>query len=218
MIARIQGVLEAVQQGAALIKVDGGLTYEVLVPSYTAARLGSSIGSPVTLYTVSFIESQNQGALLTPRLAGFLQPLDRRFFELFTTCKGIGNRRALRAMTMQTARIAAAIADRDVSVLQSLPEVGKRTAETIVATLHGKVDSFISSAAYGSEGGEEPPGAPAGGPGAPLAREALEVLLQLGENRAQAMAWIDQVLRDADHRPQTAQDLIARVYQLKSGT
>ncbi len=209
MIARLDGVLESVGEGAALVRVDGGLTYEVLVPSYAEAELAGRVGEPVSLHTLYYLESQNQGATMTPRLAGFVSIEDRRFFELFTTCKGIGNRKALRAMTLGTDQIAAAIADRDVATLQSLPEVGRRTAETIVATLHGKVDQFVSAAAYGGEQVTTPL--------SNISREALEVLLQLGETRTEAIKWIDQAMRDPDNRPDDAEELVRRVYQIKSG-
>ncbi len=215
MIARLEGQLESVEGGIAYIRTPGGLTYEVLVSAYTAARLGGSIGQPVTLETLHFVESQNQGATLLPRLAGFLTAQDRRFFELFTTTKGIGNKRALRAMTLATDQIAAAIADRDLTLLQSLPEIGKRTAETVVATLHGKVDKFVSAAAFDQNAASCGKDESAPGGSRTMAREALEVLLQLGENRAQALAWIDEVLRSED-RPSDVQDLIAKVYRIKA--
>jgi Holliday junction DNA helicase RuvA len=216
MIARIHGILEEIEGSTALIRLNEGVTYQVLVPAYTAARLGASIGQDVTLYTFHFIESQGQGMTMIPRLAGFLTPQDRRFYELFTTVKGIGNKRALRAMSLDTGRIAAAIADRDLAMLQSLPEVGRRTAETILATLSGKVDAFVSAAAFA--GTPIKSGAPTetSGGGA-MAREALEVLLQLGENRTQAVVWIDQALRDPKDRPRDVQDLIQRVYRIKAG-
>jgi holliday junction DNA helicase RuvA len=217
MIARIHGILEEIEGSTALVRVSDGVTYQVLVPAYTAARLGASIGQDVTLYTFHFIESQGQGMTMIPRLAGFLTPQDRRFYELFTTVKGIGNKRALRAMSLDTGRIAAAIADRDLAMLQSLPEVGRRTAETILATLSGKVDAFVSAAAFvDAASGAKGATGTSGGGGA-MARETLEVLLQLGENRTQAVLWIDQTLRDPKDRPRDVQDLIQRVYRIKAG-
>jgi len=220
VIAKIGGILESVQDGGVLVRTDGGLTYEVLMPAYTVARLGESLGSPIELHTLYFIEGQAQGTTMSPRLAGFLTPEDRRFFELFITCKGIGNRRALRAMALETAQIAAAIVDRDATMLQSLPEIGKRTAETIIATLRGKVDGFASSRSYGtaSDRGEDVAGdgATATGSGA-MAREALEVLLSLGESRAQCVVWIDKVLWN-EEKPADTQELISRVYGIKSGS
>ena len=214
MIVRIEGVLETISQGAAVFRVDGGLTYEVLISAYTEARLGSEIGKTVTLFTLHYFESLNQGGTLIPRLAGFARQLDRQFFDLFTTCKGIGQRKALRAMTLDTAQIAAAIADRDALLLQSLPEIGKRTAETIIATLHGKVDAFLSPSDRLSATGGPNVSLSTPGPETGMLRETLEVLVQLGESRAQSLQWIDKAMRE-DDPPLDSQELLARVYELK---
>ena len=238
MIARIEGILENILAGRALVRVGDGVVYELLVPAFTAARLGGSLGQRVSLYTLHFIEAQAQGATMLPRLAGFASYDDRRFFELFTTTKGIGYRKALRAMTLATHQIAQAIADRDVKLLQSLPEIGKRTAETLVVSLRDKVGAFTTPSAAGSippqagsSDGETrvsgthadraiSPSSPAvsTASGGGLVRDAVEVLAQLGENRAQVMAWIDQILSaDEDDRPATVDALVKRVYQLKAG-
>jgi Holliday junction DNA helicase RuvA len=217
MIVRIHGKLESVADGRAVVALADGMTYEVLIPSFLGSRLGPVIGEPVTFHTVHYLEGSSQGANLTPRLAGFTREGDRAFFELFTSVKGIGARKALRAMTLSTEQIAAAVADRDTKLLQSLPEIGKRMAETIVASLHGKVDRFLSEAAYGEDRptaeGEAAPAA-AGGRRA-VAREALEVLLQLGENRADAVQWIDRVLA-SDEEIDSADEVISEVLRLKS--
>lgn len=218
MIARIEGVLETIEGSTVLIRPGGGMVYEVMVSSYAGARLGGSIGQTVTLHTLHYLESHNQGASFLPRLAGFLTRTDREFFELFTSVKGIGNRRALRCMTLASEQIAAAIVDRDLALLQSLPEIGRRLAETVVATLHGKVDRFATpDTASATHNKPARPGeAAAVSSSRTLTRDALDVLVQLGENRAQALVWIDQILRDSSDDPPTdAQDLIARVYRLK---
>lgn len=214
-------MLETIEEGKALIRIDGpsggSMTYEVLLPAYTAARLGGSIGQAIALSTLYYIESQAQGATMIPRLAGFLSAEDQRFFELFTTCKGIGYRKALRAMAVDVARLATAISDRDVAMLQTLPEIGRRTAETIVATLRGKVDRFVTATAFapaGQSGGE--PGGDSESPSSTTARQALDVLIQLGENRVQAIDWIDRVLHDQESAPGDVQQLVAGVYRLKS--
>jgi len=216
MIARVHGTLESITAGAAHVALGDGLTYEVLLPAYAAARLGASIGSAITLHTLHYLEGASQGSSFIPRLAGFLSVSDRAFFELLVSVKGIGPRKALRAMTMDSGAIAGAIADRDVKTLQSLPEIGRRTAETIVASLHGKVDRFVSGAVYG---GAKPTGADgevATAPARTAAREALEILLQLGENRTQAVNWIDDVLtRKPDLTD--AQQIVTEVLRVKVG-
>jgi len=212
MIVQITGELAAVSKTSAHVQVNNGLTYEVVLPAYTAVQLAASVGQPITLHTLYFIESQSQGVTMFPRLAGFVTAEDRRFYELFTTCKGIGNRKALRAMTLDTQRIAAAIVDRDVALLQTLPEIGKRTAETIVTTLHDKLDDIVSAAAYPPTGVSSQ----TEGETRTVAREALEVLLTLGENRTDAINWIDQALRGEDDHPDDAEALVAKVYRIKS--
>lgn len=212
MITRITGQLESIENHRAYIAPEGGLVYEVLLPTFAAVRLGGSIGQIVTLHTIHYLEGSSQGSHFVPRLAGFLTPTDRQFFELFTTVKGIGPRKALRALGLETGQVAGAIADRDVKLLQSLPEIGKRMAETIVATLHGKVDTFVSGAVYGGE----PGGGTTASPRSGAAREALEVLMQLGETRSQAVAWIDQVMA-GDGEIEDSEQLIAAVLRLKAG-
>lgn len=226
MISRIHGRLIDIQGNLATIRLGDGasghLCYDVMLPAFCALRLLEAIDSDITLLTYHFVESVGQGTTLIPRLAGFPTAADRQFFELFTTCKGVGNKRALRAMTLEPSRIAAAIADRDVAMLQTLPEIGKRMAETIVATLNGKVDDFLTPQASASA--EKPTGkgkaaagaSPSAVPAGNLARQALEALVQLGEQRAAASTWIDQALRQED-RPADVQSLIARVYRIKAG-
>lgn len=217
MIARIEGTLDAIEQDRAYVDLQHGLVYEVLLPAFAATRLAASTGKKVTLHTFQFIEATSQGSTMFPRLAGFLSATDRRFFQLFVTCKGIGHRRALRAMVLDTNTIASAIADRDAKMLQTMPEVGKKLAEGIVLNLRDKVDGFVSDAAYpGREGAEGPRGQGAEGGGGSVAREALEVLLQLGENRAQAVQWIDRAL-SGDTPPADVQQLVAEVYRLRAG-
>jgi Holliday junction DNA helicase RuvA len=232
MIARIEGTLSAVEGEAALIYTDNGLTYEVLLPAFAVHRLAASVHQPVTLHTLQFLESQNQGATFIPRLAGFLTAQDKAFYELLVTAKGIGYRRALRAMTLSSVQIASAIADRDIATLQTLPEIGKRTAENLTVNLRDKVERFTapthepaaasaSSAAPTATSSPGPPPESSQGqgasPGRPsqLAKEAVEALVQLGEHRSEAMQWVDRVLSE-DDPPSTSEGILAEVYQRKA--
>ncbi|MEM6331583.1 MAG: Holliday junction branch migration protein RuvA [Planctomycetota bacterium] len=220
MIARLTGTLDNLDGDRAYVaSADGGLLYELQVPAYAAARLGGSLGQAVTLYTLLYFESQNQGATFLPRLAGFLTARDKAFYELLVTVKGIGHRRALRAMVFDTPTLAGAILDRDVKLLQTMPEVGKKTAETIVITLRDKAEAFVGPptpqqafAAGSAEPDEASPPVLAGS----LAREAVEVLVQLGEQRLAATQWVDQLLQQ-DDAPQDVQAVVAAVYRIKAG-
>ena len=216
MIARITGQLVDIQNDTALIEASPGIVHELLLPAFVTQRLAPSIGQTVTLHTLHFLEGQNQGALFLPRLACFLTPADKAFYQLMTTVKGIGHRRALRALVLPTDQLAGAIADRDIKLLQTMPEVGKKTAETIALTLRDKVDEFLNAPRVSTPGDPDAvdvaPSAPAGGS---LARGAVEALVTLGEDRARALAWVDQVMQ-SDERPETIEELIAAVYRLKA--
>lgn len=198
MLARITGVLDRIDGGAATIAVPigaGVLAYEVLVSPALADGLSPSVGGPVTLHTIEYFESLTQGASFTPRLLGFGTPSDRRFFELLIRVKGLGPRRALRALAEPTPAIAAAVFARDVKALQRLPEIGKKLAETIIADLHDKIGPFLEGlpdAPGGASITVRPGSARAvleAGGGAPLpdaAAKALAALVRLGETRAEA--------------------------------
>ena len=54
--------------------------------------------NPLTLYTIYYIDGAVGGGHLTPKLVGFLDPLDREFFEAFTTVPGVGFMRALKCL------------------------------------------------------------------------------------------------------------------------
>jgi Holliday junction DNA helicase RuvA len=240
MIARIEGTLVAVEGETALIHAEGGLSYEVLLPAFTVPRLAAHTHQSVTLHTLQFLESQNQGATFLPRLAGFLTAQDKAFYELLVTAKGIGYRRALRAMTLSSAQIAAAIADRDIATLQTLPEIGKRTAENLTVNLRDKVERFAADHADAGPTASQPatsqpsepatagpadaasPAAANGTPSDPprpsqLAKEAVEALVQLGEHRSEATQWVDRVLT-AEDPPQTSEAILTEVYRLKASS
>ena len=102
MLERIRGDLRTVGDHAATVTV-GSLDYEVLVPTGDAARLRLSVGEPVEFVLLHYLESQANGAVFRPRLVGFATETDRAFFELLTSVKGIGYRKALRALAMPIA-------------------------------------------------------------------------------------------------------------------
>lgn len=184
MIARLAGKLEQIDGLVGLVRpADGGLTYEVMLPGYLAEELMGRVGSVVTLDTLAYLDSPNQGVSFVPRLIGFGSRQDRRFFELFTTVKGLGMRKALRAMAREPALIARAISQRDAKALQQLPEIGKRLAETVIVELSGKVGAYLSEA-ESVQLEAKSMGSLAGLP--PTAEDAVAALTHLGETRADA--------------------------------
>ncbi len=181
--------------------------YEVLLPACDVGRLSPRIGQEVVLHTIHLIEGDPSRGQVTPRLVGFLQEADREFFQAFTKVKGIGVRKALRALVRPVAEIAAAIENKDDKLLVSLPEIGKRTAELIIAQLHGKMEAFAgelsTTAAEASTLSE-------------AGHQAVAILIQLGERRADAVGLVERVLAVAPGLD-TAEEIIPHVYRLKAG-
>lgn len=204
MIGSIEGRLMALDGGHASVRC-GPFTVDVLVPAADQGSLALRVGEDVRFHTICYLEAQGQGTSMTPRLIGFASVEDRAFFELFTTVKGFGNRKALRALAFPIGNVARAIADRDLDFLRSLPEVGKRTAETIVAELGGKVDGFIEAKPDGT-GGVTPERA--------IAREAVAVMAQLGESRMDAVRLVERAMA-ADPEIETTEALLEAAFKLK---
>lgn len=203
MISRIEGEILAVSRSSVELAC-GRIVYELLVPAVDVQWLAGMIGESVTFHTLYYLEGQGQGTSFIPRLIGFRSPEDRDFFELFTTVKGLGNRKALRAMQLPLTDIAGAIAARDTDVLVALPEIGRRTAEGIIAQLSGKVDRFIEvkNASQGLV------------PSNPLAGDAIAVLVQLGESKLHARQLVERALT-ADPGINTPDALVAAAFRLK---
>lgn len=204
MITHLEGTIVAVTGGRVHLAC-GAITYEVLVPAADEQRLAALVGESAGFHTFHYLEGQGQGASMVPRLIGFASAEDRAFFELFTTVKGLGNRKALRALAMPVASIAGAIAAKDLDLLRSLPEIGKRTAETIVAELHGKVDRFVELKPM-------PAGAPAADTA--LAHDAVAMLTQLGEPALEARRLVERALA-ADPTIDAPDALLAAAFRLK---
>jgi len=207
MIVKLSGKLDYVGDDCVHV-THGEITRELLVPSADVPFLQTKVGQPVTFFTMEYIEGNASFGQLAPKMLGFLRVQDREFFELFTTVKGIGTRKGLKALAISTGEIARAIALKDTRKLSSLPSVGKRMAETIVAELHGKVDRF----AVGAAGASEVPvqALP------DYEQTAVEALVKLGERRPDAENWVKRAVQ-VDPALKDPQKIIRAVYQLKAG-
>lgn len=205
MIARLKGKLVKLETDNCLLQV-GDIGYEVMLPGYVVNQLADKIGLNVSLCTMEFYEGTPAGGNLVPRMIGFISPSERDFFTKFISVKGIGIKKGLRSLSIPIANIAAAIEAGDDKTLQSLPSVGKRMAQQIIAELKGKLQSF----ALGAEA------AAASMPFKPFQVEALEILIAWGEKRAEALEIIELACKR--HPDVTsAEQLVPLVYRLKQG-
>src|SRR5687768_9016585 len=143
MISALTGELRKVDADRIHLKV-GPILYELLVPAADLGELQENLGAEITLHTMMYLEGDPNRGNLEPRMIGFLRPEDRRFFNLFTTVKGIGVKTALRALTVPISQVAAAVESKDSRFLIGLDGIGRRTAELMIAELAGKVKDFIT--------------------------------------------------------------------------
>ncbi len=136
MIGRLSGTLAAVEENLVLIEV-GGVGYEVRLPPSLKEQL-PSLGEPVTLH-IRTLFNEDEGILLF----GFLEPAQRRLFDLLITVSGVGPRLALNLMGAgEPNALARAIARKDTRYLKSLPGVGAKLAERLALELSDKVAQF----------------------------------------------------------------------------
>jgi Holliday junction DNA helicase RuvA len=186
MISALTGELSQVDDDRIHLQV-GPMLCELLVPAADVGTLRGQIGQEMTFHTVFYLEGDSSGGNIEPRLVGFLRPEDRAFFQLFITVKGIGPKKALRALVLPVGQIAQAIESKDARALCELPQIGKRMAELIVAELAGKVEKF---ALDGYEKGGMRPLPPSRR--TPAEEDAIAALVVLGERRGDAEHLLDR--------------------------
>jgi Holliday junction DNA helicase RuvA len=145
MIAAVTGNLAAVHDDRIELDV-GPMRYELLVCAGELEALRGEVGREMTLHTLCYLEGDPNRGNLEPRLIGFRRPTEKKFFELFTTVNGIGPRKALKCLVSPIEEVAHAIESGNTRFLVDLPQIGKRMAETIIATLSGKLAAFLAAA------------------------------------------------------------------------
>ncbi len=191
-----------------LLRVDS-LCYEIFVPSGIASRLRAAAEgegkNPVTFYTIYYIDGGLGGGHLTPKLVGFLEPIDREFFEAFTTVPGVGFMKALKCLVQPLNEIARAIERGDTAFLEELPYIGAKTAERIVTELRGKMTKFALAHSNQPLSIEKESAVE-------LKKEALAVLLQLEYSRAEAHRMVEDIFSKHKNLKST-EDFLRKVFE-----
>lgn len=210
MITEITGevLYERILRNSILLKA-GPVCFEILVPSGIASRLRHTAESerrnPLTIFTIYYIDGGLGGGHLNPRLIGFLDPLDREFFEAFTTVPGVGFIRALKCLVRPINEIAQAIERGDAAFLKELPFIGAKTAERIVTELRGRMAKFalasrVEPLSIEKESDVE------------LRAEASQVLEQLEYSHTEAQRMIEGIF--ARHKGlKNVEDFLRKVFE-----
>ncbi len=206
MISGISGKL--VEKGSNYIILDiNCIFYQVWIPTTVMQRIDEAVGSDgrITLKTFHYIQSDPAKSM--PILIGFLNDIEKDFFEIFITVSGIGPRAALRALNKPISEIARAIDEANLVYLKSLPGIGEQRAREIVAKLQNKIGKFglIQDRSSQKEGLVKVKD---------IGEEALAVLVQLEYKKHEALKMIEKAL-ELSPDIQTTEELLNLVYKQK---
>ena len=205
MISHLAGKISSIDEEDSKIVVDaGGVGYEVLLPMFMMRSLIDSqkqIGEAITLQTYYHVTERQP----RPVLVGFNNEFEKRFFEKLIEVEGLGPAKAAKAFVFSVSTVANAIEDGDARLLQSMPGIGGRAAQKIIATLKEKVAEF---ALLKDEGYDSVPRVIR----RDMHGEAIEVLTGLGYKLAEAKAKVDAIL---EMRPEIKdiEELIREVFR-----
>jgi Holliday junction DNA helicase RuvA len=209
MISALTGELKQIDEDRVHLSA-GPILYELLVPAADLAELQASRGETLTFHTIFYLGGDSSRGGLEPTLIGFLRVQDRKFFNLFTTVKGIGPKTALKALTVPVGQIANAIEGKDARFLVQLNGIGKRTAELIIAELAGKLKAFAAD--HLTTTGASPH---AKIKRIALEEDAIEALMALGERRPDAERLLDRA-RQSTPAPQSTDTLLREMLRLRT--
>jgi holliday junction DNA helicase RuvA len=177
MIARLAGIVEAVDEDGAVIDV-GGVGYLAFCSTRTIALLPPA-GSPTRLLIETHVREDHI------HLYGFIDAPERDWFRLLTTVQGVGARLALSILSAVTPEdLSLAILAQDRAVMARADGVGPRLAARIVNELKDKVSGLTPSPARSA--GPAPPGVAGSG----AAADAVSALVNLEWGRAEAFAAV----------------------------
>jgi len=207
MISYISGKISSKKSNSVVLDVNG-ISYEVLIPAAIMNTIDKNVDENGSVRFVTYHYYQTEPSKSIPVLIGFLNEVEKEFFEKFITVSGVGPKAAVRALAVPISSIAKGIDEADTELLKSLPGIGIQRAKEIIAKLQGKVGK------YGLiQDRDMPEATPAK---EDFQEEALEILLQLQYRRSEAKGMMQKALqRNPDIK--TAEDLLNEVYRQRSG-
>jgi holliday junction DNA helicase RuvA len=178
MIAHLRGIL--LQKSTQAIVLDNaGVGYEIHVPLSTFYALPES-GEEVRLHIYTHVRED----ILA--LFGFLTPVEKNLFLMLISVSGIGPKLALNILSgIGPQEFLQAVAGGDSPRLQSIPGVGRKTAERIVLELKEKAQKSLGEMRV-QELTAEP------SPDKSVVEDALSALVNLGYQPKVARAAVEK--------------------------
>ena len=144
MISFLNGKIRSIYPESSVVELDvSGVGYEVVLPVFIKDSLsekGIASGSEVT-FEIYYHSTERSPK---PLLVGFLNKLEKKFFEKIIQVEGVGPLKAVSCLIFPVAVISQAIENEDLTVLNQMPGIGARAAQKMIATLKGKLLEIIS--------------------------------------------------------------------------
>ncbi len=177
MIARLTGLIEAIEDGRCLVEVNG---VGYLVQAST--RTLSALPAPPARASV-LIETHVREDAIT--LYGFADPAEREWFRLLTTVQGVGAKVALNILSALSPRdLVSAIAAGDRASLTRAAGVGAKLAVRLLTELRERAGAMpVTGTALITAP------APRGGP----VEDAISALVNLGYRRPDAASAVARI-------------------------
>ena len=176
MIASVTGVLAGRHGDSIVVQTDGGVGYQMTVPTGVAERLPVP-GARVSLHTELVVKEDGWA------LFGFDRPAERRVFQRLLGASGFGPKLALALLSaLGPERTVRSIRQRDLTALSSVAGIGRKKAERLVLELQDRFDDVVLEPVAvrpaGSEGAVQALMGLGYGPGA--AEDAVRAALAAG--------------------------------------
>jgi Holliday junction DNA helicase RuvA len=206
MIAQICGKLVEKRKQSVILE-NNGFSYEIFLPIINLERVNEHLTEDGTLRLVTYHYHVLEPSRSIPVLIGFLNEIEKEFFEIFITVSGIGPKAALRALNIPISSIAKAIDEADVELLRSLPGIGPQRAKEIIAKLQGKIGRFGLIQDEGTLGQET-------ALKKDFIEEAIDVLMQLQYKKTEAKEMVQEALKRHPHLA-SVEELLNTVYKQK---
>lgn len=207
MISYICGKIKRKAEECLFIDVNG-IVYEVLIPKAVMNVLQNNLSSDGNVELVTYHYLHVEPSRSKPMLIGFLNEVERDFFEQFITVSGVGPKAAVRALNQPISLIAEAIDMANLSFLKTLPGIGEQRAREIVAKLQGKVGKFCLIQDRVEKKALSPVKED-------IQEEAMAVLLQLQYKKAEAKEMIRKAI-EAKPQINSTEEILNQVYRQKA--
>lgn len=128
MIVEIEGILTGLEPGMAIIKLNNGISYGIIVSLNCSATLTK--GEKVALIIKQIIREDAN------LLYGFLDIDEKMMFELLLKVSGVGASTAIAVCSaLKYVDFASAVINGDTKALTTVPGIGLKTARKIIAEL-----------------------------------------------------------------------------------